>query len=175
MQPFVGQLMCVGFNFAPAGWALCNGQLLSIQQNTALFSLLGTTFGGDGVTTFALPDLRGRAPIHQGQGGGLSYYVIGQLGGTETVTLNASQMPVHNHLVNATSNPGSSSHPNKQLLASSGSAPIYDPGTGGNGVDSQLASNAVTNAGAGQPFDNHMPYLTMNWIIALQGVFPSRG
>jgi microcystin-dependent protein len=175
MNPFIGQLMCVGFNFAPVGWALCNGQLLSIAQNTALFSLLGTTYGGDGISTFALPNLQGRAPIHMGQGPGLGNYILGQTGGTETVALNASQLPSHSHTINATSNPGSNSHPNGQYLASSGGGAIYDAGTGGNGVDSQLNAGAVSVAGSGQPFDNHMPYLTMNWIIALQGIFPSRG
>src|SRR5271166_3646702 len=100
MEPFLGSLLLVPYNFAPSGWALCNGQLLSISQNTALFSLLGTTYGGDGVSTFALPNLQSRVPIHQGQGTGLSPYVIGQLGGVENVTLLASQIAQHNHLIN---------------------------------------------------------------------------
>ena len=174
MTPFLGQIMCVGFNFAPVGWAMCNGQLMSIAQNTALFALLGTTYGGDGISTFALPDLRSRVPIGMGQGPGLSPYVQGQMGGTETVTLTTNNLPSHSHLVNATSNPGSASHPNGQLLASSGAAAIYDPGTGGNGVDSQLAPNAVAPTGGGQPIPNIPPYNAMNWIIALQGIFPSR-
>jgi microcystin-dependent protein len=173
IDQYLGQLICVGFNFAPPGWAQCDGTLLPISQNTALFSLLGTTFGGDGISTFALPDLRGRAPIHMGQGPGLSLYIIGQNGGVETTTLSVNQMPTHNHTINATSNPGSSSHPNAQFLASSGGGAIYDSGAGGNGVDSQLNSGAVNPVGGGQPFDNHMPYLTMNWLIATQGIFPS--
>jgi len=174
MTPFLGQLICVGFNFAPQGWALCDGQLLAISQNTALFSLLGTTFGGNGTTNFALPDLRGRTSLHMGQGPGLGNYVLGQNGGTENATLSVGNLPQHSHPLNATSNPGSSSHPNGQLLASSGGGAIYDSGNGGNGVDSQLSSKAVGVAGSGQPFDKHMPYVTMNWIIALQGVYPSR-
>jgi len=174
MTPFLGQLICVGFNFAPQGWALCDGQILSISQNTALFSLLGTTFGGNGTTTFALPDLRGRAPLHMGQGPGLGNYILGENGGTEEATLTVGNLPQHTHAINATSNPGSSSHPNGQYLASSGAAAIYNSGTGGNGVDSKLHAGAVSVAGNGVPFDKHAPYLTMNWIIALEGIYPSR-
>lgn len=174
MEPFIGQLMLVGFNFAPRGWALCNGQLLSIAQNTALFSLLGTTYGGNGVTTFALPDLRGRAPLHFGQGPGLSNYDQGQVSGTESVTLLSSQMPPHNHAVAANSNTGTATDPSGAVLASFGSAmPPEGPYTTA-GPNTTLAASAVGAAGGGQPHENMPPYLVLNWIIALEGVFPSR-
>lgn len=170
MDPFLGQLMLVPYNFAPNGWAQCDGSLLQISQNTALFSLLGTTFGGNGVTTFALPDLRGRAPIHMGQGPGLTNFILGESGGTESVTLNVGNLAPHAHALNAVANPGTSSHPTGNLLASDTAGSVYSDAA----PNTALAAGAVAPAGNGIPFDNHMPYLVMNWIIAMEGIFPSR-
>lgn len=168
MDPFIGQLMCVGFNFAPRGWALCDGSLLSINQNTALFALLGTTYGGNGTTTFALPDLRGRAPIGQGQGPGLSQIVQGEMSGQEQVTLSVGQMPPHNHLL-ATSNSGESQTASGNVPANAASE-IYGSPTAGQ----TMASNACGPAGNGLPVGIRNPYIGMYWIIATDGVFPSR-
>ncbi len=178
---YIGSILMVGFNFAPVGWALCNGQLLAIQQNTALFSLLGTSFGGDGVRTFALPDLQGRVPIHMGNGNGLSPYVIGQNGGVEGVTLLATQLPQHLHTVaipcstaNATANSPANAVPaivqapgGRGLEATPGYAPAATAGQPMAPVNSALA-------GGNLPHANIQPYLTVNFIIALQGIFPSR-
>jgi microcystin-dependent protein len=170
-EPFLGEIRMFGGNFAPRGWAFCDGQILSIAQNTALFSLLGTTYGGDGRTTFALPDLRGRAPVHAGQGPVLSPYSLGQSGGSESVTLNTSQMPSHNHLVNVdTGDNGTTSHPNGQYLASTGSISIYNNATDG----STLNQGTVQTAGGSQPHSNLQPYLCVDFIIALEGIYPSR-
>src|SRR5262245_54899621 len=125
MEQFLGSLLLVPFAFAPAGWALCNGQLLSIAQNQALFSLIGATYGGDGVTTFGLPDLRGRVPIGFGQGPGLQNYALGQSGGVESTTLGVNQLPSHNHVINVVSSAATSSNPTNEYLASSGKASIY--------------------------------------------------
>jgi microcystin-dependent protein len=168
---FLGSLLLVPYNFEPKGWAFCDGRLLPIAQYTALFSLLGTTYGGDGVRTFALPDLRGRVPNSSGQGPGLSFYNLGQIGGTENTTLLLSNMPAHNHLMNTVSSPGTSSHPPNQLLASSTSGSIYgNPAS----ADSTLAASAISSAGNSVPVSILSPYLTLNWIIALVGIFPSR-
>ncbi|MGA8213805.1 MAG: tail fiber protein [Candidatus Sulfotelmatobacter sp.] len=167
-EPFIGQISMVGFNFAPKGYALCNGQLLSISQNTALFSILGTFYGGNGTSTFALPDLRSRAPIHTGQGAGLSPYVIGQNGGTENVTLLSTQMPQHSHTPSANSTTVNQASPaagfwgNSQQSNYSASASVA------------LATGAVGQAGSSQPHSNIQPYLTINFVIALVGIFPSR-
>lgn len=171
-EVFLGSLLLVPYNFAPNGWALCNGQLLPIAQYSALFSLLGTTFGGDGTRTFALPDLRGRVPISSGQGSGLSPYVLGQAGGTENTTLLTANMPAHSHLMNTVSSPGSSSHPPAQLLATCTGGSVYAAaGT----ADSTLAPGAISIVGNSAPVNNLSPYLTLNWVIALVGIFPSRG
>jgi len=175
MEPYLGQLMLVGFNFAPQGWALCNGQILSIAQNTALFSLLGTTYGGNGVTTFALPDLRGRAPLHFGQGPGLSNYTQGEASGTETVTLLQTQIPAHNHTIAANSNTGTGSDPSGAIPAAFGtSLPPEGPWTT-SGANTTLAPSAVGVTGGSQPHSNMQPFLVLNWIIATEGIFPSRG
>ena len=166
-QPFIGQIQSFGFNFAPRGWAFCNGQLLAIAQNTALFSLLGTTYGGNGQTNFALPNLQGRTSMHFGQGPGLSPYTIGQQAGVETVTLNVSQMPMHNHLVNASSGTKVNATPSNSNL---GGATIYTTAA----VDSTLNPLTVGMAGGSQPHQNMQPYLVINWCIALVGIFPSR-
>lgn len=164
-EPFLGQLMLFGGNFAPRGWALCNGQILAINQNTALFSLLGTTYGGNGQTTFALPDLRGRAPLHAGQGPGLSPYALGQVGGTENVTLLATEMPAHTHAQPATAADETTNRPNAAVPARGG---VYANSPDG----SNLA--ATTSAGGSQPHTNIQPYVTLNYCIALEGIFPSR-
>lgn len=168
-QPYIGQISMAGFNFAPRGWALCNGQLLSIAQNTALFSLLGTTYGGDGRVTFGLPNLQGRVPVHQGTGQGLTPRVMGETSGSETVTLISTQMPMHNHLVNVTSADSTSKNPTNGFLGGTAS-PIYAAGSNGNTLNPQ----AVSLAGGNQPHNNMQPYQVVNFIIALTGIFPSR-
>jgi microcystin-dependent protein len=166
-QPFLGQIILVPYNFAPQGWALCNGQLLSIAQNTALFSLLGTSFGGDGQTTFALPDLRGRVPISSGQAPGLQNYNLGQVGGEETVTLTGNQVGAHSHLVNVNSNHFNSKEPGNNFLAEGGHFQSAADG-------STMNPGMIANGGGSQPHDNMQPYLGLNYCIALQGIFPSR-
>lgn len=173
-DPFVAEIRIVGFNFAPRGWAFCNGQILPLSQNTALFSLLGTTYGGDGRSNFALPNLQGSAPMHPGQGPGLSLRDLGEQGGSQTVTLLESEMPVHNHNVNANALPGSASQAStNQGLSRSAGGSAYKQAPFG--ATTFLAGEAIGVAGGSQPHDNMMPYLTMNFIIALQGVFPPRG
>jgi microcystin-dependent protein len=196
-EPFIGEIRWVGFNFAPRGWATCDGQILSIAQNTALFSLLGTTYGGNGQTTFALPDMRGRTPVHPGQGPGLSLRDLGEVGGTETVTLTVSEMPTHSHAlaahthdipalpveVRASSFAATKTSPNGSVLAApstniygagladvklAGGAAVSSPGTTGG------ASGPTTTAGGNAPHQNMPPYLGVQCIIALEGIFPSR-
>jgi microcystin-dependent protein len=170
-DPFVAEIRIFPFNFPPKGWAFCNGQLLPISQNTALFSLLGTTYGGDGKSTFALPDLQGRAPMHPGQGPGLSLHDLGETGGTETVTLLQSEIPAHAHAANASQGDGLERTPKDQLLATGIAISQYQaPG----GLTS-MAATSVASAGGDQPHNNLQPYLTLNFNIALQGVFPPRG
>jgi microcystin-dependent protein len=169
-EPLIGQLALVPYNFAPRGWASCNGQILSIAQNTALFSLLGTTYGGDGQVTFALPDLRGRVPIHFGQGPGRSDYTLGQVGGEEATTLTIAQMPAHAHAALADPGVGSSDSPGGNLPARNGAGvPQYGSGTG-----ASLSTGAIGISGGSQPHNNIQPYLTLHWIIALEGIYPSR-
>jgi microcystin-dependent protein len=177
MEPFVGQITLFPFFFAPRGWALCEGQLLPISQNAALFSLLGTYYGGNGVSTFALPDLRGRVPIGQGQGPGLSGYDIGEVQGVETVTLLASQSPPHSHpfpavAAQATTNAPSGALPSEAHGSGRGAFPVNIYAALQTAVP--LASGQVAPAGGGQPHNNVQPYLTLNWCIALQGIYPSR-
>lgn len=166
-EPFIGQIQAFGFNFAPRGWAQCNGQILSIAQNTALFSLLGTTYGGNGQTTFALPDLRGRVSMNQGQGPGLANYTIGQVAGEESVTLNTQQMPLHGHALNASTATKVGSDPSGNIL---GGAAIYIAGS----PDAVMSQTSIGPNGGSQPHDNMQPYLVLNWCIALEGIFPSR-
>ena len=170
-QSFIGEIRCFGFNFSPVGWAFCNGQLISISQNAALFNLIGTTYGGDGLTTFALPDLRSRVPVHQGSFAGVTY-VMGQVGGVENVTLTTQEIPAHNHLIVATSNAATLKRPvqNTFYAASSSGNNFYEAGT----TLTALANNTVSSAGGGQPHNNIQPYLTLNWCIAMFGIFPSR-
>jgi microcystin-dependent protein len=168
MEQFLGEIRMFGGNFAPFGWAFCDGRLLSIEQNTALFSLLGTFYGGDGVTTFALPNLQSRIPIHQGQGTGLSPYVIGQAGGTENVTLTTQQLPQHTHSATASTGGGVSS-PANSYWGSSATTKQYAPGT-----NATMAAGALGTTGGSQPHTNIMPYLAISFIIALDGIYPSR-
>jgi microcystin-dependent protein len=172
---FVGEIRIVGFNFAPTGWALCNGQLLPISQNTALFSLLGTTYGGDGRSTFGLPNLQGSAPMHFGQGPGLSLYDQGETGGATSVTLLTTEMPAHNHLANAAALNGNLTSPANAVWAMSKvgrqGLSFYDS-TLGSGVS--MNPFALTPTGSSLPHNNMPPFLTMNFVIALQGIFPAR-
>ncbi|MCW2544120.1 MAG: tail collar protein [Frankiales bacterium] len=169
-DPFVAEIRITAFNFAPKGWAFCNGQLLPISQNTALFSLLGTFYGGDGKTTFALPNLQGAAPLHQGQGQGATYF-LGQQGGSDTTSLLASEMPSHTHTLNADTSD------NADVGIPSPTA-AFAPSIGGtlyqSAANATLAVQATGVAGGSQPHNNLMPYLTLNFVIALQGVFPPR-
>lgn len=173
-NPFIGMIALFGFNFPPKGWAYCNGQLIAIASNSALFALLGTMYGGDGRVTFALPDLRGRVPIGMGQGPGLSDYVQGEVSGTETTTLLISNMPAHNHQIIASGDAPTQNTASGALLASgnrSVSMPnIYEPNT--NPV--LMAQNMVSVTGSSQPFNNMQPYLALNYCISLYGIFPSR-
>jgi len=168
MDPFIAQIIMFGGNFAPRGWALCDGQLLAISQNTALFSLLGTTYGGDGRTTFGLPDLRGRVPIHPGNGPGLSSYRLGQKGGAEINTLTSANLPSHNHTINIKEE-GNTEDPNSSFIASNGSNSFGTSSDSGN----TLATGAVNNTGNNQAVNNIQPFQCVNYIIALQGTYPS--
>ena len=179
-NPFVAEIRIFAGNFAPTGWALCNGQLLPITQNTALFSLLGTTYGGDGRSTFALPNFQGSAPMQQGQGPGLSFRALGESGGAQTVTLLQTELPSHSHFLQGFSGFGSGTDPTNAVLAKSrwflsnanrGAVAIYN-------TPQQVAPigpSATTIAGGSQPHNNLMPYLGLTFIIALQGIFPPRG
>jgi microcystin-dependent protein len=169
---FTGEIRIFPLNFAPLGWAFCDGQLMPITQNTALFSLLGTMHGGDGKSTFALPNLQSSAPMHQGQGSGLSIRTVGEQGGAETVTLLQSEMPLHTHQMRATSSPAdvSSPTPTTALARSTGKPVWHVP----DGASQPLAVNAVAPAGADLPHNNLMPYLVFNFCIALQGIYPQR-
>jgi len=170
MDPFIGQLMLFAGNFAPRGWALCDGQLLSIAQNTALFSILGTTYGGDGRVTFGLPDLRGRVPVHAGQGPGLSFYTLGQQSGTETVSLSILEIPVHSHTFapGCSSDPPNSQSPANNVLANS------DLQAFSSDVNASMRSASSSTAGGSQAHSNLQPYTCLNYCIALEGIFPSR-
>jgi microcystin-dependent protein len=170
MDPFVAEIRIFPFNFAPKGWAFCDGQLLPLSQNTALFSLLGTTYGGDGKSNFALPDMQGNVPMHPGQGPGLSLHDLGETGGSETVSLLESEIPSHSHGFMASQSDGNDTSPQNELLAT------------GIGVNSfaapppivNMSPNMLTPAGGDQPHNNMQPYLTLNFCIALQGVYPPR-
>ena len=182
MEPFIGQIQAFGFNFAPRGWAKCEGQLLPIAQYSALFSLLGTSYGGDGRTTFGLPDLRGRSAIGAGQGPGLSNYPQGAPGGHETTTLTVQNMPSHNHPATGTiksyfqppTGGGTSNNPNGSNFSGSTGSNIYTTQPPNGEMAAENVAVVVGNNGGNAPFNNHAPYLPVNWCIALEGVFPSR-
>lgn len=172
-DPFVAEIRIFGFTFAPRGWAQCNGQILPISQNTALFSLLGTTYGGNGQSTFALPNMQGNAPMHPGQGPGLSLHDLGEMGGSDFVTLLESEMPAHNHFVQCKGAPPPANagipDPAVCLSRSSGGTAYTAPANFGT-----MSPNMIAPAGGSLPHNNMMPYLTLNFCIALQGVFPPR-
>ena len=163
-EPYLAEIKIVPYNFAPKGWAFCNGQLLSIAQNTALFSILGTTYGGDGRTTFALPNLQGREPVHPGTG-----FVLGQLAGEEAHTLTVAEMPQHTHTAVGSSNTADQSSPANNYWAVSGSYSAF-----AGSPNETMASQAVGGGGRNQPYPNLSPYLALNFVIALVGIFPSR-
>jgi microcystin-dependent protein len=163
-EPFLGEIRMWTGNFAPRGWAFCHGQIMSIAQDTALFSLLGTTYGGNGQTTFALPDLRGRVPVHQGPG-----FALGQVGGSESVTLNVSQVPGHSHAPQAQTARGAASSPAGAFWATSELDEFSNAAPG-----PQLNPGAVSQTGGNGPHNNMMPFLTLNFIIAIEGIYPSR-
>src|SRR5262245_36275981 len=170
-DPFVAEIRIFPFNFAPRGWAWCDGQLLPLSQNTALFSLLGTTYGGNGKSNFALPDLQGRAPMHPGQGPGLSLHDLGETGGSETVSLLESEIPAHSHALQATAGLSAGRDPTSAVLARSRGGSAYGPASSLVAMSGQ----ALAPAGGDQPHNNLQPYLTFYFCIALQGVFPPRG
>jgi microcystin-dependent protein len=182
MDPILAMIFAFGSNFAPQGYLFCSGQLLAISSNTAVFSLLGTTYGGNGQNNFALPDLRGRAPIGQGQGPGLSNYVLGQAAGVENITLTINQMPAHTHALNVSGNPGSVIPGTTTYLAAgnvTGSGPnatvldMYAPG-GTNVGTTALYPGSISTVGGGQPVSILQPYLAISYIIAMTGIFPAR-
>ena len=171
-EPFLAEVRIVGFNFAPRGWAFCDGQILPINQNQSLYSLLGTTYGGDGRTSFALPDLRGRTPIHVGRSNGGQDHLLGSKSGEENHTLSAAEMPQHKHTPRARGATGNRDEPQGKLPARA-SFDMYGAVPTGTNVK-HFASGAVGNVGGGQAHENMQPYLTLNYCIALQGLFPSR-
>lgn len=167
-EPFVGEIRMFAGNFAPSGWAFCDGQLLAVSQNDALFSLFGTIYGGDGETTFGLPDLRGRIPIHAGHGPGLSPRSLGSKAGTERETLTLNQMPLHSHPLQASSDPATSPNPQGNVLSESVVDRIYHPTP-----NSSLSPTAATSAGGSNSHTNLMPFLCIHFIVALFGIYPS--
>lgn len=169
-DPFVAEIRIFAGNFAPTGWAQCNGQLLPISQNTALFSLLGTFYGGDGKSTFALPNLEGSFPIHQGQGPGLSDYSLGQQGGTDFVTLLTTEMPAHNHVAMGVGGQANQQLPSANSWATTAQRPYIAPAS----VNGQMGPFSLSVTGGSLPHNNLQPYLVLNFIIAMQGVFPPR-
>ena len=170
-EPFIAEIRIFAGNFAPRGWAFCNGQLLPISQNTALFSLIGTTYGGDGRTTTALPNMEGRAPMHQGRAPGLPSRRLGQRGGTETVTLTEAQLPNHSHSLFASTLIADETQPASNVTFGRARSLAYATGT----ANTSMAYQTITDSGGSQAHNNMQPYLAMNFIIALQGLYPSRG
>jgi len=164
-QPYVGEIRMFAGNFAPAGWMFCEGQLLPISEYETLFNLIGTTYGGDGSSTFGLPDLRGRLPLHQGNG-----FTLAATGGAETVTLNTQQIPTHHHALLASTSPGAANAPAGNVTAASASVTLYIQDV----TDSNMSASAVNFVGGSQPHDNFQPYLCVDFIISLFGIFPSQ-
>jgi microcystin-dependent protein len=172
-EPFIGEIRMFGGNFAPAGWAFCDGQLIPISENDALFTLIGTTYGGDGQETFAVPDLQGRIPIHAGAGPGGITYQLGEKGGVESVTLTVNQIPTHSHVPVASTNPGTVSSPLGAIFSACGTGEqIYS--TPPNPPASAMMANAILPTGGSQPHENLAPYLCISFILSLFGVFPSQ-
>lgn len=170
-SPYIGEIRMFGGSFAPAGWAFCDGQLQPISQNDTLFNLIGTTYGGDGQETFALPDLQGRVPVHAGQGPGISQnYQIGEKFGVESVTLSTQQIPVHNHAFLASLGAASSTDPTNQVIAQSSQIHVFTEDV----VNRQMSPNALTPQGGSQPHENMMPFLVVSFILSLFGIFPSQ-
>ncbi len=172
-QPFVGQIIAGGFNFAPVGWLPCDGRVLAISECDVLFHLLGTTYGGDGQTNFALPNLCGRVAVNQGAGAGLSPYALGQMGGAEAVVLAAAQNGAHTHALKASSQTGATNVPGPQVALAQSGQPLVDV-YGTSQPNTTLAGTSVGPAGGGQPHENRQPFLTLNYIIAWAGIFPSQ-
>ena len=172
-EPFLAEIRIIGFNFAPRGYASCDGQILPINQNQSLYSLLGTTYGGDGRTSFGLPDMRGRTPVHPGNGSGLDPVQLGQKGGAETHTLSISEIPAHSHDLNATGDQGESADPDDKVLTSTArrNSPVY---TTPPATPTSLATGHITPQGGGQAHNNMQPFLVIHFVIALRGLFPSR-
>ena len=166
--PYIGEIRIFAGSFAPAGWAFCDGQLMPISENDALFVLLGTTYGGDGQETFGLPDLRGRVPINAGQGSGLTNRIIGEAAGVEQVTLTTQQMPVHNHPLLVSTQQGQQTDPSGDVVGSNPTVQLFRPGA----ATAPFDASAMTPVGGSQPHTNMQPYLVMNYIISLFGVFP---
>ena len=174
MDPFIAEIRVFPFNFAPRGWALCNGQLMSVSQNTALFSILGTTYGGDGRTNFGLPNLQGNAPMMPGQGPGLPLHHLGETGGVTSVTLTTQQMPMHWHYWNGSMQTAEDRTPANEFVARATGGNLYDAGDPSNPQVVAMAPSAISTAFGDRPHNNMQPYLTFNFCIALQGVFPNR-
>jgi microcystin-dependent protein len=177
-QPFVGQVCSFGFNFAPIDWMQCNGQLLPISQYQVLYTLIGTAFGGDGINTFQLPNLQGRVPVNQGQGPGLSNYVMGQPSGTENITLTTAGIPSHTHSVATSNTPGTTNVPSSGVFLSdegpgTPAVTTYTPGAPATQV--ALAGSAISPSGSSQPHENRQPFLAVNFCISMFGIFPSQG
>ncbi len=168
-SPYIGEIRMFAGNFAPVGWAFCQGQLMPISENDTLFNLIGTTYGGDGQNTFALPDLQSRVPMHMGTGPNGQSYVIGEMAGEEIVTLTANQIPAHSHVPQANSASGSQSSPSGNVWANSTNLPYS-----GNAPAAALAPQAIGSAGGSQPHDNMIPFLVINFIISLFGIFPTQ-
>ena len=168
--PYIGEIRIFGGNFAPVGWAFCDGSLLAIAENDALFNLIGTTYGGDGVSTFALPDLRGRVPLHMGQGNGLSPYALGAMGGVEAVTLQAGQLAQHSHVAQADAASGVQATPQNAIWAASTLNQFSS-----NLPNATMNQAAIGNSGGNVPHENMVPFLVLNFIIALEGIFPTPG
>jgi microcystin-dependent protein len=168
-QPFVGEIRLFAGNFPPNGWNFCDGQLVAIAENEVLFALIGTTYGGDGVNTYALPDLRGRVPIHQGSNG-VSSYVVGQAGGVESATLAGGQMPAHRHAMLASTSPATATHGPAEVLGSSATMNLYGSGAPNMAMD----PNAIAQVGGNQPHENMPPFVTLSYIVSMFGIFPSQ-
>jgi microcystin-dependent protein len=173
-EPFLGEIRMFGGNFAPRGWAFCNGQILPIAQNTALFSLLGTTYGGNGQTTFALPDLRGRVPMHWGQGPGLTPRSLGETSGSENVTLLSNQMPAHTHSLTANNQQGDAFSPEGAVAAAAVDSSQQPLNIYSSSANTTMSAQAIGAAGGSQPHSNMQPFQCVSFIIALEGIYPSR-